>query len=89
MNPLLIAIVVIIGAMLMGVLGGVLALPVAAALQVVLQRVQRMRARQWEHEAQQPGPAGSVIIVAGGTGPARRREEPQEATPDSEDPLHH
>jgi predicted PurR-regulated permease PerM len=89
MNPLLIAIVVIVGAMLMGVLGGVLALPVAAALQVVLQRVHRTRAHRWEQEAQQAsGAAGSVIIVAGSPGPARRREEPQD-TADLEDPLHH
>jgi len=88
MNPLLIAIVVIVGAMLMGVLGGVLALPVAAALQVVLQRVHRMRAHRWEQEASQQGHAGSVIIVGGAPGSARPREEPPEAT-DSEDPLHH
>jgi predicted PurR-regulated permease PerM len=88
MNPLLIAIVVIVGAMLMGVLGGVLALPVAAALQVVLQRVHRMRAERWEQEARQESPAGSVIIVAGTAGPPRRREEPQE-TMGSEDSLHH
>jgi predicted PurR-regulated permease PerM len=88
MNPLLIAIVVIVGAMLMGVLGGVLALPVAAALQVVLQRVHRMRAQRWEHEARQEGSTGSVIIVAGAAGPARRREEPQETT-EPGDTLHH
>lgn len=83
MNPLLIAIVVIVGALLMGVLGGVLALPVAAALQVVLQRVHRMRAHRWEQEARQESHTGSVIIVAGS--PERRREEPQEHP----DPLHH
>jgi predicted PurR-regulated permease PerM len=88
MNPLLIAIVVIVGAMLMGVLGGVLALPVAAALQVVLQRVHRMRAHRWEQEAQQDSRTGSVIIVAGAAEPSRRREEAPEP-PDTEDPLHH
>jgi len=88
MNPLLIAIVVIVGAMLMGVLGGVLALPVAAALQVVLQRVHRMRAHRWEQEAQQESRTGSVIIVAGAAEPSRRREDAQEL-PDTEDPLHH
>jgi predicted PurR-regulated permease PerM len=88
MNPLLIAIVVIVGAMLMGVLGGVLALPVAAALQVVLQRVHRMRAHRWEQEAQQESRTGSVIIVAGAAEPSRRREDAQEH-PDTEDPLHH
>jgi len=88
MNPLLIAIVVIVGALLMGVLGGVLALPVAAALQVVLQRVHRMRAHRWEQEAQQDSRTGSVIIVAGAAEPSRRREEAPEP-PDTEDPLHH
>jgi predicted PurR-regulated permease PerM len=88
MNPLLIAIVVIVGAMLMGVLGGVLALPVAAALQVVLQRVHRMRAHRWEQEAQQESRTGSVIMVAGAAEPSRRREDAQEL-PDTEDPLHH
>jgi predicted PurR-regulated permease PerM len=88
MNPLLIAIVVIVGALLMGVLGGVLALPVAAALQVVLQRVHRMRAHRWEQEAQQESRTGSVIIVAGAAEPSRRREDAQEL-PDTEDPLHH
>jgi predicted PurR-regulated permease PerM len=88
MNPLLIAIVVIIGAMLMGVLGGVLALPVAAALQVVLQRVHRMRAHRWELEAQQAGHTGTGARVAGPTVPEGRREEPRETT-DPEDPLHH
>ena len=88
MNPLLIAIVVIVGAVLMGVLGGVLALPVAAALQVVLQRVHRMRAHRWEQEAQQDSRTGSVIIVAGAAEPSRRREEAPEP-PDTEDPLHH
>jgi len=88
MNPLLIAIVVIVGALLMGVLGGVLALPVAAALQVVLQRVHRMRAHRWEQEARQDSRTGSVIIVAGAAEPSRRREEAPEP-PDTEDPLHH
>jgi predicted PurR-regulated permease PerM len=85
MNPLLIAIVVIIGAMLMGVLGGVLALPVAAALQVVLQRVHRMRAHRWELEAQQAGSTGTVAMA---TGPESRHEESQ-GTANPEDPLHH
>lgn len=84
MNPLLIAIVVIIGAMLMGVLGGVLALPVAAALQVVLQRVHRMRQRHWEQEARPgggPPPSGPGVV-----------EGPREELPgagDSEEPLPH
>ncbi|MDY7226923.1 AI-2E family transporter [Hyalangium rubrum] len=85
MNPLLIAIVVIIGAMLMGVLGGVLALPVAAALQVVLQRVQRARSRRWEQEARPGGPPD------GGLGPPvpQGRQEELPFSEDSEEPLPH
>jgi predicted PurR-regulated permease PerM len=73
MNPLLIAIVVIAGAMGMGVLGAVLALPLAAALQVLLQRVQEQRNRQWARElpAQAPAPAAPP------------------PSDDTEEPLHH
>lgn len=56
MNPLLISIVVIAGAMLMGVLGAVLALPFAAALQVLLRRVQQTRRARWRVQSRPPGP---------------------------------
>jgi predicted PurR-regulated permease PerM len=81
MNPLLIAIVVIVGAMLMGVLGAVLALPFAAALQVLLQRVQAQRTHRWEREARELAPLPA-------TAPPAAEEKPQPPR-DSEEPLHH
>jgi predicted PurR-regulated permease PerM len=56
MNPLLIVIVVIGGVMVMGVLGALLALPIAAALQVLLHQVQQQRTRQWEQEGHERAP---------------------------------
>ncbi len=47
MNPLLIAIVMLIGTSLVGLLGTVLALPVAGAVQVVLQDLLRRRRQKW------------------------------------------
>ncbi|HYI03038.1 AI-2E family transporter [Hyalangium sp.] len=73
MNPLLIAIVVIAGALGMGVLGAVLALPLAAALQVLLQRVQEQRNRQWARELPAPAPAPAA----------------PPPSDDTEEPLHH
>lgn len=56
MNPLIISVVVVAGAMLMGVLGAVLALPFAAALQVLLRRVQQTRRARWRVQARRHGP---------------------------------
>jgi predicted PurR-regulated permease PerM len=78
MNPLLIAIVVVSGVMVMGVLGAVLALPFAAALQVILQRVLERRHRQWEQESRALSPAPT-------TAPAR----PEEQHGGSEEPVQH
>ncbi|MFY0562948.1 AI-2E family transporter [Archangium lansingense] len=47
MNPLLITVVVLLGAGVAGLLGALLALPVAAAVQVVLQDVRARREAQW------------------------------------------
>jgi predicted PurR-regulated permease PerM len=47
MNPLLIALVMLIGTALWGVLGAVLSIPVAGAIQVVLQDVLAERQRRW------------------------------------------
>ncbi|MBN1210475.1 MAG: AI-2E family transporter [Myxococcaceae bacterium] len=80
MNPLLIAIVVIVGAMLLGVLGAVLALPLAAALQVLLQRIQAQRTQRWEREARELAPLPEPPPPAG-------EEKPPPAGP--EEPLHH
>ncbi len=55
MNPLLIALVMLVGTSLMGLLGAVLALPIAGAVQVLLQdRLTRLHARWGTHE---DGPA--------------------------------
>jgi predicted PurR-regulated permease PerM len=56
MNALLVVIVLVGGVMVMGVLGAILALPIAAALQVLLQRVRERRVRQWEREGHAPPP---------------------------------
>jgi predicted PurR-regulated permease PerM len=88
MNPLLIAIVVVGGAMVMGVLGAVLALPIAAALQVLLQKIQEQRQAQWELEAQELAVASELPPPT----PPHRTEEPIEAPQSPEgpkEPWHH
>jgi predicted PurR-regulated permease PerM len=47
MNPLLISVVVLVGGATLGILGAVIALPVAAALQVLLEDVHRQRQAEW------------------------------------------
>ncbi|WP_224249628.1 AI-2E family transporter [Hyalangium gracile] len=88
MNPLLIAIVVVGGAMVMGVLGAVLALPLAAALQVLLQRVREQRNTQWEQEARALAPA-PVTTAPGMPPPPESKGEAPRGTADTEEPLHH
>ncbi|HEX8823505.1 MAG TPA: AI-2E family transporter [Archangium sp.] len=51
MNPLLISVVLLIGGALMGLIGAVLALPVAAALQQLLREVQEEKRLRWDAEA--------------------------------------
>jgi predicted PurR-regulated permease PerM len=86
MNPLLISIVVIAGAMLMGIPGAVLALPFAAALQILLQRVQQRRIARWEQQSQPSGVDSGLLM-----GPTARgaRGEPPVSHGDTEPPLHH
>ncbi|MBX5482801.1 MAG: AI-2E family transporter [Myxococcaceae bacterium] len=48
MNPLLIAVVMLVGTSITGLLGTLIALPVAGAAQVVLQDLRRRRRGQWE-----------------------------------------
>jgi predicted PurR-regulated permease PerM len=50
MNPLLIAMVLLAGAALSGVLGALLALPVAGALQVLLEDAHKWRAARWPEQ---------------------------------------
>jgi predicted PurR-regulated permease PerM len=56
MNPLAIAMVLLAGAALSGVLGALLALPVAGAMQVVLQDALRTRAARWTEIPKRPAP---------------------------------
>ncbi len=84
MNPLLIVIVVVSGAMLMGVFGAVLALPFAAALQVLLQRVLEQRKRRWEQEAR----ALATAPATPSPSPEKQREAAH-GPGDSEEPLQH
>ncbi|MFZ5468243.1 MAG: AI-2E family transporter [Myxococcota bacterium] len=56
MNPLLITLVMLVGTALAGLLGTVLALPVAAAIQVVLEDVKRAREDRWELEEEPAAP---------------------------------
>ena len=55
MNPLLISLVLLAGTMLAGIVGALLALPVAGALQVLLQDVQARREARWRRVNQRPG----------------------------------
>ncbi|XXF81707.1 AI-2E family transporter [Myxococcaceae bacterium GXIMD 01537] len=74
MNPLIITVVIVAGAVLMGVMGAVLALPLAAAIQVLLQRVLRVRQVGWRRAA-----------FSARTPQAPPREPPEDSGP----PLHH
>src|SRR5919106_1633762 len=56
MNPLLIAIVMLIGTALTGLLGALLALPVAGAVHVVLQDLLADRERKWRRQEPLEGP---------------------------------
>ncbi len=50
MNPLLISVVLLIGGALMGLVGAIIALPIAAALQQLLREVQEEQRLRWEAE---------------------------------------
>ncbi|MCP3102362.1 AI-2E family transporter [Myxococcus sp. K15C18031901] len=60
MNPLLISIVVLSGGALAGLLGAVIAVPLAAAAQVLIQEVLRERKARW-HKAHQREHAGHKV----------------------------
>lgn len=73
MNPLLILVVLLIGGALAGLVGAVIALPVAAAIQELLQEVQEERRQRWEAEA-----------ASGAVEPERKEDVPRLA-PDEHD----
>jgi predicted PurR-regulated permease PerM len=79
MNPLLISMVVLVGAAMAGLLGAIIAVPVAASAQVLLQEVHRARREQWRRERDRVDPrplrtpTGSVdegLLLAGPMSPA-------------------
>ena len=56
MNPLLISVVLLMGAALMGLIGAVIALPLAAALQELLREVQEQQRERWSSEREDGAP---------------------------------
>ncbi len=62
MNPLLIAIVMLIGTALVGLLGTVLALPVAGAVQVLLQDLLRRRRERWDAQKRVEATDGQLSL---------------------------
>ncbi|PTL85556.1 AI-2E family transporter [Vitiosangium sp. GDMCC 1.1324] len=63
MNPLIISVVIIMGASLMGLIGAVIALPVAAALQEYLREVQEEQRLRWGSELEVGPPSGESTII--------------------------
>ena len=57
LSPSIVVIVILIGATLLGVLGALIALPIAAAIPVVLRYFQEWRAREDESDEAEPKPA--------------------------------
>lgn len=80
MNPLLISVVIIMGATLMGLVGAVIALPVAAAIQEYLRELQEEQRLRWGNEAEN-GAKGSM-----GALPPRDAHEPVTRSHDPGDP---
>jgi predicted PurR-regulated permease PerM len=75
MNPLLISVVLLIGAALMGLVGAIIALPIAAALQELLREVQEEQRLRWDAED------------GGGAAAPERKEDPPLLPPDEHDPA--
>jgi predicted PurR-regulated permease PerM len=64
MNPLIIAMVMLIATALLGVLGTLLALPFAGAVQVILQDVQERRRERWaRQQAETDEDAGTLTVI--------------------------
>jgi predicted PurR-regulated permease PerM len=89
MNPLLISVVIIMGATLMGLVGAVIALPVAAALQEYLRELQEEQRLRWgtetEDDARVPtgGPRPEDTLE-----PVTRAHDPGDP-PDTAGPTQH
>lgn len=63
MNPLLISLVMLVGTALAGLLGALLALPVAGAIQVVLLDLRQRRQVKWQNEARARMPEDDRQLV--------------------------
>jgi len=75
MNPLLISVVLLIGGALMGLVGAIIALPIAAALQQLLREVHEEKRLRWEAED------------GGGAAAPERKEDGPRLPPDEHDPA--
>ncbi|MCY1035211.1 AI-2E family transporter [Corallococcus sp. BB11-1] len=94
MNPLLISLVALVGGSVAGLLGVILAVPAAAAGQVLLTEVQRERRKSWKRErrlaAAARGPAvpgnADEALLAGPLAPEGRSDARRAPPPDSGHP---
>jgi predicted PurR-regulated permease PerM len=75
MNPLLILVVLLVGGALAGLLGAVIALPVAAAIQQLLREVQEEQRLRWDAED------------GGGAAAPERKQDAPLLPPDEHDPM--
>jgi predicted PurR-regulated permease PerM len=71
MNPLAIAVVMLVGTAVAGVLGALLALPLAAATQIVLEDVFARRRSSWQRAA---APVAALAVVNGAAGAAAPKD---------------
>ncbi|HZH16279.1 MAG TPA: AI-2E family transporter, partial [Archangium sp.] len=74
MNPLLISVVLLMGAALMGLIGAMIALPLAAALQELLREVQEEQRERWGGEREDGAPHPEAA-------PMPREPEPRDQSP--------
>jgi putative heme transporter len=83
MNPLLISVVLLMGAALMGLIGAMIALPLAAALQEFLREVQEEQRERWGSEREDGAhPPGTATLT-------REPEPPDRGPHDTVGPAPH
>lgn len=89
MNPLLISVVIIMGATLMGLVGAVIALPVAAALQEYLRELQEEQRLRWDAETEDGAARSTGVLPPLDTRePVTRAHDPGDP-PDTAGPAPH
>lgn len=81
MNPLIIALVMLVGTGLAGLLGALLSLPIAGAVQVVLQERLAQRRERWRNEEEAETSSEQLIL------PSPRSASRQQKTPADPSPL--